>query len=607
MPSKKKKKGGKKKKKVSKKQTQLKKSSNDGRVRSVLEKLKDLTMDEAKRDPTRISRRAFELLQTLKSLQTSLPCSMRTSTKEQNETLMEWYEKNKRKDLKCNVEIRESPGEGNGVFAVEDVEKHDLIFEVPYDMIMLETSAKERLELLIQLCPSLDKMSPVLMSLYVLAERLKGKESKFHSYISTLPTMFTIPVCFESVKEFEYLRGLPALLGAVSVFRNTVLQYCNLYDIIAHATLNFAEWTPIKVEDFTWENWRWAVAIVMTRQNKVPVRVKAKEEEKETGEEEEKSEPVKAEEEEEKEVPVKVKTKEEEEAGEEEEKGQNKVKVEEVQVEEEEEKKVVQVLALVPMFDAINHESGGEITTDGDPDASVLKCYAMRDFKKTEQVKMFYGNRTDAEFVLYSGFLPDRPNGVKMYVDVDLDPRDPLVKLKQMLLQKVVTASSTGRGLAVEIQFDEKMNPKFGLQKLLGITRVIVATKKEIESLIRSKNQIFGARILSSENEIRTYEGLKRIFSNRLNMYPKFDNKMKDLKIDDGLLSTDIKKLRKRVAAMAVKRDRSMLHSLMSHVNKQMNKAFADGVKRTEKLIEKQRREHEEEEDIDGFDSASST
>ena len=49
---------------------------------------------------------------------------------------------------------------------------------------------------------------------------------------------------------------------------------------------------------------------------------------------------------------------------------------------------------------------------------------------------------------------------------------------------------------------------------------------------------------------------------------------MKDLKIDDGLLSTDIKKLRKRVAAMAVKRDRSMLHSLMSHVNKLMNKAF---------------------------------
>ena len=108
--------------------------------------------------------------------------------------------------------------------------------------------------------------------------------------------MFTIPVCFESVKEFEYLRGLPALLGAVSVFRNTVLQYCNLYDIIAHATLNFAEWTPIKVEDFTWENWRWAVSIVMTRQNKVPVKVKAKEG---------------AEEKNENKIPVKVKAKEE--------------------------------------------------------------------------------------------------------------------------------------------------------------------------------------------------------------------------------------------------------------------------------------------------------
>ena len=177
--AKKKKKGGKKKKRKVKRQQ----VSNDGRVRSVLEKLKGLMMD--RKDPTRISRRSFELLQTLKSLQTTknLPCSMRTSTKEENETLMEWYEKNKRKDLKCNVEIRESPGEGNGVFAVEDVGKHDLIFEVPYDMIMLETSAKERLELLIQLCPSLDKMSPVLMSLYVLAERLKGKESRFHSYV----------------------------------------------------------------------------------------------------------------------------------------------------------------------------------------------------------------------------------------------------------------------------------------------------------------------------------------------------------------------------------------------------------------------------------------
>ena len=82
---------------------------------------------------------------------------------------------------------------------------------------------------------------------------------------------------------------------------------------------------------------------------------------------------------------------------------------------------------------------------------------------------------------------------------------------------------------------------------------------------------------------------------------------MKDLKIDDGLLSTDIKKLRKRVAVMVIKRDRSMLHSLMSYVNKRMNKAFADGVKRTEKLVEEQRREHDEVEDIDGFDSASST
>ena len=226
-----------------KKKTKSKIREGDGRMKSLVEKLKGLVVSEGK-DPTRISRRVFELLQTLRSLQTTknFPCSMRTSTKEENARLMAWYEKKRRKDLKCNVEIRESPGEGNGVFALENVDKHDLVFEVPYDMIMMESSAKQRLELLIQLCPSIDKMSPVLMTLYVLAERLKGKESKFYPYISTLPTTFTIPVCFESTKEFEYLRGLPALLGAVSVFRNTVLQYCNLYDIIAHATSNFSEY-----------------------------------------------------------------------------------------------------------------------------------------------------------------------------------------------------------------------------------------------------------------------------------------------------------------------------------------------------------------------------
>ena len=84
----------------------------------------------------------------------------------------------------------------------------------------------------------------------------------------------------------------------------------------------------------------------------------------------------------------------------------------------------------------------------------------------------------------------------------------------------------------------------------------------------------------------------------------RYDNKMKDLKIDDGLLSTDIKKLRKSVAVMARKRDRSMLLSLMSYVNNQMNRAFSNGVKRAARLIEEEHRGRGE--DIDGFESASS-
>jgi len=522
---KKKKKKKKSKKEKSKILSKEEEGVGDGRVVGVVNKLKRL-MGEAK-DPTRISRRAFELLERLKSIQSSLPCSMGTSTKEQNEKLMEWYEE--RMGVKRFVEMRESPGQGNGVFAKKRIEKHDLLFEVPYDMIMMESSAKKQLKLFIELCPSIGNMSSVLMALYVLAERLAGKKSKFHSYISTLPTMFTIPICYESIKEFEYLRGTPIQMGAVSVFRVTVQQYCRLYEVIAHATTNYSESTPIRVDDFTWENWRWAVSIVMTRQNKVPVKVSSKSDD-------------------------------------------DKV---DGGVEEE---NIVQSLALIPLFDAINHESGGNITTDGNPKESILKCYAMREFKNNEQIKMFYGNRTDAEFVLYSGFLPNRPNGVKLCLDVGLDPKDPLLKLKQMFLEKVIPVSSrTSHGLAVEIQFDTALKPKHGMQKLFSIVRIVVANKSELEQLIRSKEQI-GAQILSSENEIRTYSCLKTLCSNRLNMYPKYDGVQQ--KIDD-LLCMDIKKLRKRVALMARKRDRSMLLSLKSYVNERMKAAVEEELKST--------------------------
>ena len=64
-------------------------------------------------------------------------------------------------------------------------------------------------------------------------------------------------------------------------------------------------------------------------------------------------------------------------------------------------------MALVPLWDMCNHVADGPLTSYYDADAQHLEATAMRDFAEGDQVYIFYGARTSADFVLYSGFLPD--------------------------------------------------------------------------------------------------------------------------------------------------------------------------------------------------------
>ena len=65
-------------------------------------------------------------------------------------------------------------------------------------------------------------------------------------------------------------------------------------------------------------------------------------------------------------------------------------------------------MALVPVWDMCNHASDGPITSFFNVETQQLEATAMRDFAAGEQVYIFYGARSNADFVLYSGFLPDR-------------------------------------------------------------------------------------------------------------------------------------------------------------------------------------------------------
>lgn len=60
--------------------------------------------------------------------------------------------------------------------------------------------------------------------------------------------------------------------------------------------------------------------------------------------------------------------------------------------------------ALIPLWDMINH-ANGHVTSRHDPTAQQTECVAMADFHAGEQIFMFYGERPNAELLLYSGFV----------------------------------------------------------------------------------------------------------------------------------------------------------------------------------------------------------
>lgn len=93
-------------------------------------------------------------------------------------------------------------------------------------------------------------------------------------------------------------------------------------------------------------------------------------------------------------------------------------------------------MALIPGWDLCNHEHSDTICTFSDPQVRVITCHAIRDFKANEQVKMFYGKRSNEHLLLYSGFVQDGNDYDNVQLELQLVDSDPLIKIKRMLIAK---------------------------------------------------------------------------------------------------------------------------------------------------------------------------
>ncbi|KAN0043056.1 hypothetical protein ACTA71_010691 [Dictyostelium dimigraforme] len=63
------------------------------------------------------------------------------------------------------------------------------------------------------------------------------------------------------------------------------------------------------------------------------------------------------------------------------------------------------IMALIPFWDFCNHSSSGnKITSFYHPESNSMTSGAIKDFKKGEQVYMFYGPRDNTQFLMHAGF-----------------------------------------------------------------------------------------------------------------------------------------------------------------------------------------------------------
>jgi len=231
-----------------------------------------------------------------------------------------------------------APGlaEGAGVVARRDLAKGDLAVAVPAALTMSTTTALECPELgtLVADDPILRAVPSLTLALHLLLEKNAPEGSQWGPYIASLPPRraLHVPLLFDS-EALQALEGMSVVMDVYRTFVDFIRQFLHCRRWLQYHGVH-SPW-------FTWEEFSWAAAVVMSRQNALPV-----------------------------ECPVYGRS----------------------------------ALSLVPLFDLFNHEPG-EISSFYDVPSSAMEVHAKRDFKVGEQVYMSYGARGNDKLLLFSGFV----------------------------------------------------------------------------------------------------------------------------------------------------------------------------------------------------------
>uniref|UniRef100_A0A669B3U1 protein-histidine N-methyltransferase n=1 Tax=Oreochromis niloticus TaxID=8128 RepID=A0A669B3U1_ORENI len=164
-------------------------------------------------------------------------------------------------------------------------------------------------------------------------------------------------------------------------------------------------------------------------------------------------------------------------------------------------------LALIPLWDMCNH-TNGLITTGYNLEDDRCECVALQDYKENEQIYIFYGTRSNAEFVIHNGFFfqDDAHDRVKIKLGVSKSER--LYAMKAEVLARA--------GIPASYVFALHCNEPPISAQLLAFLRVFCMTEDELKYYLlgdRAINKIFtlgnSEFPVSWENEIKLWTFLE--------------------------------------------------------------------------------------------------
>ncbi|KAK2843033.1 hypothetical protein Q7C36_011248 [Tachysurus vachellii] len=164
-------------------------------------------------------------------------------------------------------------------------------------------------------------------------------------------------------------------------------------------------------------------------------------------------------------------------------------------------------LALIPLWDMCNH-TNGLITTGYNLEDDRCECVALHDYKEGEQIYIFYGTRSNAEFVIHNGFFFEDNAHDRVKIKLGVSKSERLYAMKAEVLARAGIPASSVFALHCS-------EPPISAQ-LLAFLRVFCMTEEELRDYLvgdHAMNKIFtlgNAEFpVSWENEIKLWTFLE--------------------------------------------------------------------------------------------------